>query len=54
MSETIEDFKALREIGKAKRAKNRELSTALLVENGIEFESRNDGLHLLIETSKGG
>jgi hypothetical protein len=53
MSEMIEDFKALREIGRTKRQSNKEKSTELLKEHGIEFESRNDGVHLMITTPKG-
>lgn len=53
MSELAEDFKAFREHFREKRQSNKEKSTALLIENGIEFESRNDGVHLLIETSNG-
>lgn len=53
MSELSEDFKAYREYCMEKRQSNREKSTALLLEHCIQFESRNDGVHLLIETAKG-
>ena len=36
-----------------KKQRNKEYSTALLVKRGIKFESRNEGLHLMIETSIG-
>lgn len=53
MSEFAEDMKAYREYYWDKKERNREYSTTLLTENGIQFISRNDGLHLLIETAKG-
>ena len=53
MSEFAEDMKAYREYSRDKKERNLAYSTALLMENGIQFESRNDGLHLLIETAKG-
>lgn len=53
MSEFAEDMKAYGEYCREKKERNRAYSTALLTENGIQFESRNDGLHLLIETAKG-
>lgn len=33
---------------KVKRAKNRENSSEILRENGFEFESKNDGAHLIV------
>lgn len=53
MSELAEDFKAFREYCREKRQSNLEKSTALLLEHGIQFESRNDGVHLMIATPKG-
>lgn len=53
MCDMKEDMKAFRECRRDKRERNREYSTALLTKEGIKFESRNDGLHLMIETSKG-
>ena len=53
MGDMGEVFKAYREYCRDKRQSNREKSTALLTENGIKFESRNDGVHLMIETAKG-
>lgn len=53
MSELKEYFKSYREYRRDKRQSNLERSTALLKQNNIEFQSRNDGYHLLIETSKG-
>ncbi len=53
MGELKEKFKAYREYIREKREQNREYSTALLEKEGIKFESRNDGLHLIIETPTG-
>ena len=53
MGDMGDDFKAYREYCRDKRQSNKEKSTALLIENGIKFDSRNDGVHLMIETSKG-
>ena len=53
MSEFAETQKAFREYFREKRQTNKEQSTALLIEKGIKFESRNDGAHLMIETAKG-
>ena len=53
MSEFAEDMKLFNQHFKEKKQRNREYSTALLIKEGIEFEIRNDGLHLMIETSKG-
>lgn len=53
MGDMKEDMKAFREYRRDKSERNREYSTELLKKEGIKFESRNDGLHLMIETSKG-
>lgn len=53
MGDTGDDFKAYRDYCRDKRQSNKEKSTALLIENGIKFDSRNDGVHLMIETAKG-
>lgn len=53
MSEFAEEIKAYREYISDKKERNRAYSTNLLTENGIKFESKNDGLHLIIETSIG-
>lgn len=53
MSEFAEDMNAYREYCRGKKQRNREYSTALLVKEGIPFECRNDGAHLMIETAKG-
>lgn len=53
MGDIGEDFKAYVQLCREKKQRNKEYSTALLVERGIKFESRNDGVHLMIETAKG-
>jgi len=53
MSDIGETFKILKEIGRAKKAYNLTESTALLDQLGIEYTSKNDGIHLII-TSKDG
>ena len=53
MSEIGEAFKEYVQDCREKRQRNKEQSTALLIERGIKFESRNDGVHLMIETAKG-
>ena len=53
MSEFAEDMLAFKEYSKQKKAANLKKSTALLIENGIKFDSRNDGLHLMIQTPGG-
>lgn len=49
----IEWSKEQRERGKEKRKSNLEYSTALLIEKEVEFQSCNNGLHLIIETENG-
>ena len=48
-----EDFKAYAQESRERRQSNKERSTALLIDRGIKFESRNDGVHLMIETAQG-
>lgn len=53
MSEIGETFNAFRKYQKSKKADNLQKSTAILIERGIKFESKNDGLHLIISTDFG-
>lgn len=53
MGDMADIFKEHRRYAQGRRRENKEKSTALLVERGVKFESRNDGLHLMIETAKG-
>jgi hypothetical protein len=48
VSDIGDDFSALRKSQQLKRAKNRDSSTELLRANGIQFESKNDGAHLIL------
>ncbi len=43
-----EIFNALREKGKAKRARNRDMAQAELRRRGIPFTVHNDGAHLVV------
>ena len=53
MSEIGDAFKGYIQVCREKKQRNKEYSTALLVKRGIKFESRNDGVHLMIETAQG-
>lgn len=48
-----EDFRAYDRYSRMKKQANKQFSTNLLIEQGIIFESKNDGLHLVIRTRKG-
>ena len=48
-----EDYRAYDKYSRMKKQANKRYSTNLLMEKGIAFESRNDGLHLVIRTSRG-
>lgn len=52
MSDDAVMWAEYREARQQKRADNRVRSTKILVEEGIEFESKNDGAHLIV-TSDG-
>ena len=53
MGDMGDDFRALKQHNKAKRAKNTKSSTEVLAENRIEFESKNFGAHLIVSSHKG-
>lgn len=53
MGSMREDFRAYDRYTRMKKQANKNFSTELLVKEGIEFESRNEGLHLVIRTRKG-
>lgn len=53
MGEHGELMKAFREQSRERKQSNRERSTQRLLENGVKFQSRNDGLHLMIDTPAG-
>ena len=53
MGESLEDtvamYRANRERSKLRRASNRDRSAKLLADHGVEFESKNDGAHLIVK-----
>jgi len=53
MSDTGDDFAALKTHSKLKKARNLNFSTNLLFERGIEFESKNNGVHLIVTSDLG-
>lgn len=48
MSEIGEVFKIIKEEGKKKKSKNLVSSTQILADEGIQFESKNNGVHLVV------
>lgn len=48
MSDMGDDFNAMREFKQAKKAKNREVSAAILSRSGILFSTSNCGAHLVV------
>lgn len=48
MSELGELYKGLKEAKSEKKKDNKENSTKLLTEHDVEFESRNNGVHLIV------
>lgn len=48
MGDTGDDYRAWNEDKKAKKRSNKEFSTGMLREKGIEFTSHNGGSHLKI------
>jgi hypothetical protein len=48
VSELGEIFEGWRDQRREKKAGNRASSTALLQERGVQFESKNDGVHLIV------
>ena len=48
MSDTIEDFRTLTQIGQAKRKRNRAFSPQMLTDEGISYEEKNGGAHLIV------
>lgn len=53
MGDMGDDFRALKQLGKEKRAKNTKSSTEILAKNRIEFESKNLGAHLIVNSNNG-
>jgi len=53
MSDLSEDFTALREYSKEKRAMNREFAVKRLNQESIEFTVHNEGAHFVVNSAKG-
>lgn len=53
MGSVREDYRERDRYSRMKKQANKKFSTELLVKEGIEFESRDNGLHLVIRTRKG-
>ena len=51
MGDMAEVFNDWNEQKKAKKKSNLEHSTQMLIDNGIEFTSKNGGVHLIIEAN---
>lgn len=49
MGDMRDDFRAMKQRSQEKRAGNREASAELLRAAGIEFVSKNEGAHLIVE-----
>lgn len=52
MSDMGDDFRALKEHSKSKRAANRQGGARALLVAGIPFESKNGGAHLIVGTGR--
>ena len=48
MSDLAETFRLMKEHTKQKKLSNIEYSTQLLIDKGVEFESKNGGVHLIV------
>jgi hypothetical protein len=48
MSEIADIFNALKELKKERKQNNLEYSTQLLIDKNISFESKNYGVHLIV------
>lgn len=53
MSDIADDWKAHKKERADKRESNLSASTQMLREAGIEFDAKNNGLHLIIKTERG-
>lgn len=53
MGSIREDYRERERYSRMKKQANKQYSTHLLIEQGIAFESRDNGLHLVIRTSRG-
>ena len=48
MSDLTEDYAAMRKYSRAKKQSNKEFSTSLLDRRGVDYESKNNGIHLVV------
>ena len=53
MSDTVETYKAMHEHNKQVREQRRMKAPGALTCRGIEFESKNEGAHLIVKGPKG-
>tara|TARA_R110002126_G_scaffold80580_1_gene199491 strand:- start:2381 stop:2650 length:270 start_codon:yes stop_codon:yes gene_type:complete len=53
MGDVGEDYKAWKEMKKKNKTLNLTKSTQTLISMGIDFESKNDGLHLVVKSKNG-
>lgn len=53
MSDASEEYKALRLESQCRRAEHRAHAIAVLTNRGYHFETRNDGVHLIVEAALG-
>ena len=56
--ETMADYwrdvkPAMKEASRQRRAQNRDCSAALLLANGIKYEAKNEGAHLIVRDEAG-
>ena len=48
MSELSKTYELMREISREKKLSNQEFSTKLLDKMGVDYESKNNGIHLIV------
>jgi hypothetical protein len=49
MSEISQTYQSIKNYSKAKKQRNKHGSTSLLESNNIKFDSKNNGVHLIID-----
>lgn len=48
MGDMGDDFRAMKVVSGEKKSGNKKFSTKMLSDNGIDFESKNGGVHLIV------
>ena len=48
MSELSETYELIKKVSREKKLSNKEFSTVLLDKMGIDYESKNNGIHLIV------